>query len=74
MLLAEDTFDPATVTPGFIRFLVIALLALALFFLLRSMSQHLGKVSFDERRPEQGPGRGDASEPAAGAAEPRSDA
>lgn len=44
-----DTYDKNNVNPGTLGFVVVALIAVALFFLLRSMSRHLGKVDFEEK-------------------------
>lgn len=51
LLAAEkgDNFDPDKITPGTIGFVVVALLGVALFFLLRSMTRHLGRVRFEEK-------------------------
>lgn len=44
--------DPDTVSPGFIGFVVIFLLALATVLLIRSMTRHLRKVNYGPE-PEQ---------------------
>jgi hypothetical protein len=41
--------DPDDVTPGLLGFVVVASLALALWFLLRSMNNRLKNVKFEER-------------------------
>ncbi|RZS87313.1 hypothetical protein EV189_2738 [Motilibacter rhizosphaerae] len=45
--------DESKVTPGVTGFLVVALLGIALWFLLRSFVRHLGRVRFDEDAVEQ---------------------
>lgn len=59
------TNAPPGVGPGLGAFLVVAGIAVATFFLMRSMRKHLGKINFDEKateRPERntdnGPRRG----------------
>jgi hypothetical protein len=49
---ADEGPDPERVTPGLLGFTVVALLALALWFLLRSMTRRLRNVKFDEQRSE----------------------
>ncbi|MEU6481938.1 hypothetical protein ABZ858_34715 [Streptomyces sp. NPDC047017] len=44
--LAE--FDKNKVTPGVLGFIVFAVMALAVWFLMKSMSRHMGKVDFKE--------------------------
>lgn len=46
--LAGDTFDKNKVTPGILGFIVFAALALGVWFLMKSMSRHMGKVDFEE--------------------------
>jgi hypothetical protein len=45
---ADDGPAPEDVTPGLLGFVVVAVLALALWFLLRSMNSRLRNVKFDE--------------------------
>ncbi|MFC7894948.1 hypothetical protein [Streptomyces sp. NPDC057381] len=61
--LAE--LDEDKVTPGVLGFIVFAVMALAVWGLMRSMSRHMGKVDFKET-PEPG-----AEAETAGRAEPR---
>ncbi|MET9991647.1 hypothetical protein ABZ061_19050 [Streptomyces mutabilis] len=49
--LAE--LDEDKVTPGVLGFIVFAVMALAVWGLMRSMSRHMGKVDFKEA-PEPG--------------------
>jgi hypothetical protein len=56
-----------SVAPGTLGFLVVAGMALILFFLFRSMSKHLRKVADQARREQEGlPGGSAASVTAAG--------
>jgi hypothetical protein len=44
-ILAVSYDSPGDISPGALGFIVVAALAVALFFLLRSMNKHLRKVS-----------------------------
>ncbi len=44
-ILAVSYDSPGDISPGALGFVVVAALAVALFFLLRSMNKHLRKVS-----------------------------
>lgn len=55
MLLA----GPPAVEPGVLGSLIVAGLAVATFFLLRSMAKQLRKIDFDERGDEHGDAEGD---------------
>ncbi|MEE1939308.1 hypothetical protein V1L54_07750 [Streptomyces sp. TRM 70361] len=46
--LAKE-FDETKVTPGILGFLVFAVLGVAVWMLLKSMTRHIGKVDFEER-------------------------
>ncbi|MEU9032273.1 hypothetical protein AB0D46_33190 [Streptomyces sp. NPDC048383] len=46
--LAGDTFDKNKVTPGILGFIVFAALALGVWFLMKSMTRHMGRVDFQE--------------------------
>jgi hypothetical protein len=48
-LAAKGASTASQVAPGVLGFLVVAALALALFFLIRSMNKHLRKVGADKR-------------------------
>ncbi|MGW6461657.1 hypothetical protein ACWF94_37960 [Streptomyces sp. NPDC055078] len=45
--LAKE-LDENKVTPGVLGFLVFAALAVGVWFLMKSMSRHMGRVSFEE--------------------------
>ncbi|MYS18416.1 hypothetical protein GTW73_31325 [Streptomyces sp. SID4982] len=57
--LAKE-IDENKVTPGVLGFIVFAVMALAVWGLMKSMSKHMGKVDFKEA-----PADGDASGKAA---------
>jgi hypothetical protein len=44
-ILAVSYDNPGDISPGVLGFIVVAALAVALFFLLRSMNRHLRRVS-----------------------------
>ncbi|WP_330332312.1 hypothetical protein OHS33_23125 [Streptomyces sp. NBC_00536] len=46
--LAGDTFDKNKVTPGLLGFIVFAGLAVGVWFLMKSMNRHMGRVTFEE--------------------------
>ncbi|MEV3931151.1 MULTISPECIES: hypothetical protein [unclassified Streptomyces] len=46
--LAADELDKNKVTPGVLGFLVFAALAVGVWFLMKSMNRHMGKVDFEE--------------------------
>uniref|UniRef100_A0AAU2JSE6 Uncharacterized protein n=1 Tax=Streptomyces sp. NBC_00049 TaxID=2903617 RepID=A0AAU2JSE6_9ACTN len=46
--LAGDTFDKNKVTPGILGFIVFAVLAVAVWGLMKSMNRHMGQVNFQE--------------------------
>ncbi|MGH3329595.1 MAG: hypothetical protein ACRDPT_17685 [Streptomycetales bacterium] len=50
--------DKSKVTPGLLGFLVVVGLALATWFLMRSMNKQIGKIDFDERDTERDRGTG----------------
>jgi HAMP domain-containing protein len=45
MIFAVSYDNPGDISPGVLGFIVVAALAIVLFFLLRSMNKHLRKVS-----------------------------
>ncbi|SMF12926.1 hypothetical protein SAMN02745830_01702 [Streptomyces sp. Amel2xC10] len=45
--LAQEV-DKNKVTPGVLGFIVFAVMALAVWGLMKSMNKHMGKVSFEE--------------------------
>jgi hypothetical protein len=59
--------DEDKVSPGLLGFIVVALLAFATWFLLRSMNKQLRKVDFEEREllsgEDRGPGGGTGDSP-----------
>jgi len=66
-ILAVSYDNPGDISPGVLGFIVVAALAVALFFLLRSMNRHLRRVASarDEGRElGQPPGAGGAGSPA----------
>ncbi|WTE68789.1 hypothetical protein OHA51_32370 [Streptomyces sp. NBC_00589] len=69
--LAKEV-DQNKVTPGVLGFIVFAVMALAVWGLMKSMSKHMGKVTFEED-PENdaaasGKGAGAGSGPASASA------
>jgi hypothetical protein len=46
--LAEQKLDEYTVTPGVLGFMVFALMGLALWVLLKSMTKQLKKIDFED--------------------------
>ncbi|GGL76603.1 hypothetical protein GCM10010129_20480 [Streptomyces fumigatiscleroticus] len=53
--------DENKVTPGVLGFIVFAVMALAVWGLMKSMNRHMGKVDFKESPDaEAAPGKGDA--------------
>ncbi|MFE3514960.1 hypothetical protein [Streptomyces sp. NPDC059166] len=46
--LAADEFDKNKVTPGVLGFIVFAALAVGVWFLMKSMNRHMGRVDFEE--------------------------
>ncbi|QNS04432.1 hypothetical protein [Streptomyces xanthii] len=47
--LAAKEVDENKVTPGVLGFIVFAVMALAVWGLMKSMNRHMGKVSFKEK-------------------------
>lgn len=56
--LAKEV-DDNKVTPGVLGFIVFAALAVAVWFLMKSMNRHMGKVDFEEA-PDETPVPGSA--------------
>ncbi|MFF8956532.1 hypothetical protein [Streptomyces sp. NPDC014894] len=46
--LAAEQLDKNKVTPGVLGFLVFAALAVAVWFLMKSLNRHMGRVEFEE--------------------------
>nr|WP_194238836.1 hypothetical protein [Streptomyces spongiae] len=63
--LAKEV-DENKVTPGVLGFIVFAVMALAVWGLMKSMSRHMGKVDFEEAPDEQSGGSGKTAATAAG--------
>ncbi|WP_405660524.1 hypothetical protein [Streptomyces sp. RK9] len=62
--LAKEV-DENKVTPGVLGFIVFAVMALAVWRLMKSMNRHMGKVDFKESPdPSEGAGDPERSEPA----------
>ncbi|MHA5049201.1 hypothetical protein [Streptomyces sp. SD15] len=57
--LAKEV-DENKVTPGVLGFIVFAVMALAVWGLMKSMNRHMGKVAFEED-PEKGAAASDAT-------------
>ncbi|MFH8220153.1 hypothetical protein ACH4C2_12800 [Streptomyces sp. NPDC018057] len=66
--LAE--FDKNKVTPGVLGFIVFAVMALAVWFLMKSMNRHMGKVDFKETPETDGSTTGGPGAPGTGRAHP----
>ncbi|MEU3730542.1 hypothetical protein AB0E81_14155 [Streptomyces sp. NPDC033538] len=62
--LAE--LDEDKVTPGVLGFIVFAVMALAVWGLMRSMSRHMGKVDFKETPEAEAEASGVSAEPQKG--------
>lgn len=50
--LAKE-LDENKVTPGVLGFVIFAVMAGAVWLLMKSMNRHMGKVSFDEGKPAE---------------------
>ncbi|MFJ8664803.1 hypothetical protein [Streptomyces sp. NPDC093600] len=46
--LAAQELDKNKVTPGVLGFVVFAVMAAAVWMLMKSMNRHMGKVTFEE--------------------------
>ncbi len=66
--LAKEV-DEDKVTPGVLGFIVFAVMALAVWGLMKSMNKHMGKVDFKEA-PEDTSDEGASGKGAAGKASP----
>ncbi|MEV1024358.1 hypothetical protein [Streptomyces sp. NPDC050264] len=51
--LAAQEVDENKVTPGVLGFIVFAVMALAVWGLMKSMNRHMGKVDFKEKTPAE---------------------
>ncbi|MET8573949.1 hypothetical protein [Streptomyces sp. NPDC005012] len=63
LVLAAEEFDKDKVTPGVLGFIVFAVMALAVWGLMKSMSKHMerAKMVGREEEPADGTGGADAS-------------
>ena len=57
-----DAVDKENVNPGVLGFVVVALLGVATWLLIRSMTRHLQKVDFEEAGPEEQVGSSDETQ------------
>lgn len=67
--LAKE-LDENKVTPGVLGFIVFAVMAVAVWGLMKSMSRHMGKVDFEEKAAEKEAGSGKGAAGAGGKASP----
>ncbi|WP_409469999.1 hypothetical protein [Streptomyces sp. HC307] len=67
--LAKEV-DEDKVTPGVLGFIVFAVMALAVWGLMKSMNRHMGRVDFDEAPDGAGASGKGAAEQASGKASP----
>ncbi|WP_425244592.1 hypothetical protein [Streptomyces citrinus] len=51
--LAAQEVDENKVTPGVLGFIVFAVMALAVWGLMKSMNRHMGKVDFKEKASDE---------------------
>ncbi|MEU0022702.1 hypothetical protein ABZ173_34200 [Streptomyces rochei] len=56
--LAKE-IDEDKVTPGVLGFIVFAVMGVAVWFLMKSMARHMGRIDFEEA-PDGGAGRAKA--------------
>ncbi|MFJ6834598.1 hypothetical protein [Streptomyces sp. NPDC091209] len=63
--LAKEV-DQNKVTPGVLGFIVFAVMALAVWGLMKSMNRHMGKVTFEQDPENKAAGPGDAERSASG--------
>ncbi|MFD7323891.1 hypothetical protein ACFV9D_22765 [Streptomyces sp. NPDC059875] len=52
---AAEELDKNKVTPGVLGFVVFAVMAVAVWMLMKSMNRHMGKVSFEETEAPKAP-------------------
>ncbi|CAL9466528.1 hypothetical protein SUDANB145_02741 [Streptomyces sp. enrichment culture] len=69
-LITLAEVDEDKVTPGVLGFIVFAVMAVAVWFLMRSMNRHMGKVDFKEA-PDAEPEASGKVGPGSGRAEPQ---
>ncbi|WUK88697.1 hypothetical protein OHT01_15450 [Streptomyces sp. NBC_00358] len=63
--LAKEV-DENKVTPGVLGFIVFAVMALAVWGLMKSMNRHMGKVTFEQDPEDKAAGSGRAERSASG--------
>ncbi|MEU1277648.1 hypothetical protein [Streptomyces sp. NPDC005805] len=64
--LAKE-LDENKVTPGVLGFIVFAVMAVGVWFLMKSMNRHMGRVNFEEQpSPDGSSGTGPSAERAGG--------
>ncbi|MFE6103536.1 hypothetical protein ACFVQ4_26725 [Streptomyces laurentii] len=66
--LAAKDLDQSKVTPGVLGFVVFAVLAVAVWGLMKSMNRHMGKVDFAEAPDAAAAGAAPAGTPTGGTA------
>ncbi|MBT2409275.1 hypothetical protein J7I94_01645 [Streptomyces sp. ISL-12] len=69
-LITLAEVDEDKVTPGVLGFIVFAVMAVAVWFLMRSMNRHMGKVDFKEA-PDAEPEASGKGAPGSGRVEPQ---
>ncbi|MEU3609966.1 hypothetical protein AB0E83_31685 [Streptomyces sp. NPDC035033] len=62
---AAEELDKNKVTPGVLGFVVFAVLALAVWALMKSMNRHMNSISFEETPDPAAPGQAGEKAPAA---------
>ncbi|MDT0321611.1 hypothetical protein [Streptomyces millisiae] len=70
--LAAQPLNEYTVTPGVLGFIVFAVLGVAVWILLKSMSRHLGRISVKESDRGEAEGAGEPAGAATGSSPARS--
>ncbi|MER7957221.1 hypothetical protein ACFQ69_32110 [Streptomyces sp. NPDC056470] len=63
---AAEELDKNKVTPGVLGFVVFAVMAVAVWMLMKSMNRHMGKVSFEEAPDPKAPAAPQGGKAAAG--------
>ncbi|MFE5970321.1 hypothetical protein [Streptomyces sp. NPDC056463] len=63
---AAEELDKNKVTPGVLGFVVFAVMAVAVWMLMKSMNRHMGKVSFEEAPDPKAPATPQGGKAAAG--------
>jgi hypothetical protein len=68
LLLAAEEFDKDKVTPGVLGFIVFAVMALAVWGLMKSMNKHMQRAKMVGREEEGAPGEATAGSSSASSA------